>query len=285
MKDLLDLINMIISNVIDKDYKSREFPDKDDFLKHMQKIRQFAMNNNEKALDYFTYAFGNTGYLKEIASVGGWLDDFSRIEKEFGYLVGEYRVNTKNDPRITNFVDPATLGNSFASNPGKIILSDEKYNTIVNLHKKGLFNSLFSRGKKRTLAIDIFFGDTNPAIVVSLKPLLVAAYSFDLDAVVILTFPDEYVKQYQLEMHSHLISVNVYYTRKAHMDIYYGKYYSAWADFGPTIVNFLTDDTNRLKDLVEAMPKCLWVHVQSLAEEYLSKHPRFSRPGFWFIKE
>jgi hypothetical protein len=53
-------------------------------------------------------------------------------------------------------------------------------------------------------------GDSNPAVVVSVDPLRVAAYSPDLDSVAMLAFPNNFVDIYNLEIGTKLITVNTY---------------------------------------------------------------------------
>lgn len=53
-------------------------------------------------------------------------------------------------------------------------------------------------------------GDVQPAVVISLEPLLVACYSDELDAVTIQYLPSELISKLGLKMYSRLLTVNGY---------------------------------------------------------------------------
>ena len=56
----------------------------------------------------------------------------------------------------------------------------------------------------------VWFGDSRAAVVVDTNPLLVASYSDDLDAVVVLQFPQWLVKEHHLETGAKLGAVNTF---------------------------------------------------------------------------
>ena len=135
--------------------------------------------------------------------------------------------------------------------------------------------------QKAKLEEYIKFGDTQPAIVVSISPLIVAAYSDEMDAVVALKFPKQFVREYNLELFSKLISVNVYsYGFTISEDIEIGPgYYRRYVNFTPTIVDFLSEiqkiDCHKIN-----IPEKTWDYVKYLALKYpLNKF----RKGYWFI--
>lgn len=57
-------------------------------------------------------------------------------------------------------------------------------------------------------------GDSRAAIVASIKPLVVSAYSDELDAVILVQFPDVLVSQYALEVGDQLIACWIYPSRR-----------------------------------------------------------------------
>jgi hypothetical protein len=165
---------------------------------------------------------------------------------------------------------------TYASNPGGLKLDKQKWKEIITARKPKGF-------PKSRLKGCIKLGDTNPAIVASLDPLLVAAYSEDMDAVIMLKFPQEYIERYNLKKQDKLITINIYFTQLLHKDIFAGENCSnQWEDFMPTIGNFVSSDIDKIKAHTENIPEELWQHVQHLAEDYLSKHNGLYREGFWF---
>jgi len=67
-------------------------------------------------------------------------------------------------------------------------------------------------GQIAKLVYQTIWGDANPAMVVGVKPdaLFVAAYSADIDCVVLLRFPVEFAIDQQLKAGSRLIALNSY---------------------------------------------------------------------------
>jgi hypothetical protein len=117
-----------------------------------------------------------------------------------------------------------------ATNPGLLALSDAKLAVLqpeLYFHKAPIRNLLLHSWSIATLVSHVVHwpfphqiingirqhlwdGDCNPAVVVSTLPLCVAAYTIDIDTVVLLSFPDTFVLDYGLTLGSRLISVNTY---------------------------------------------------------------------------
>ena len=108
---------------------------------------------------------------------------------------------------------------SFASDSGGIKLSAIK---LRRFHPNafglsGLLYSVVSSIRFRSivhvrteLKEHLMYGDSRAAVVVSLSPLLVAAYTDELDCVAMLRFPDELVTEYKLVRYSRLLTTNTY---------------------------------------------------------------------------
>lgn len=131
----------------------------------------------------------------------------------------------------------------------------------------------------------ISYGDTQPAVVVSENPFIVAAYSDEMDAVVLLKFPVILAQINGIKLHDKLVSVNGYGRDNeiAH-DIFVGEnYLGNWTDFIPLIGDLLSDDTDRLNQHKSNIPEFLWDYVRMLGENYWRDHKDLVRSGFWFI--
>lgn len=181
------------------------------------------------------------------------------------------------------FIDPNTV----ASVEGGIKLSHIKWFEIKHIY------SISLEGRKRLRKIFpierecLFFGSVEPAVVVSVKPLLISVYSEDMDAVLLLQFAPAYVERYSLSIGSRLISVNTYGNERAlSNDIFVGEGYSGdWTDFTPHIADFLSRDTKKINEHKANISENQWSYVEKLGKEYLQEHSELSRNGFWFIKK
>ena len=128
----------------------------------------------------------------------------------------------------------------------------------------------FDKSSRKTAQNALMFSSTNPAMVMSIDPLLIAAYSSDIDAVAMLQYPQQMLEIYNLEKYDKLITVNGYLTAVIHKDLFPGPESSrTWKDFFPTIVDFLTSDYIQLRKHKQNIPEVLWNYVKCLGEDYL----------------
>ncbi len=131
------------------------------------------------------------------------------------------------------------------------------------------------------------FGDTQPAIVYSAKPLVVSAYSDELDAVLFLSFPDELTDKYELNRGDRLTAATVYtefgYGEPAN-DIDPGEKRSGkYIDFVPVIQLFCGANDEKIKAKTALFDEETWSRVTRLTEERAA-HPTEPRQGFYFMK-
>jgi hypothetical protein len=128
-----------------------------------------------------------------------------------------------------------------ATNPGLIPLSDKRYRKLHH-------------------------GDGQPAVVISTKPLRVAAYSVDLDAVALLRFPFRLVKEFDLEVGDRLLSTNSYKNdEEPDGDLRLGPdYMGVWNGFWPMIADFVTEDLDALEECKARISKPLWKRAETL---------------------
>lgn len=122
-------------------------------------------------------------------------------------------------------------------------------------------------------------GDVQPAIVISLDPLLVACYSDELDAVTVQYLPSELIPKLKLQMYSKLLTVNGYGKRPT-KDVTLGpKALGNYASVTSIIADLYTDDTLRLNTLKNAFEEEWWNHTVNLGRKYLEDHPGMARNG------
>lgn len=182
----------------------------------------------------------------------------------------------------------------YAENHGNAKFSYKKYYQIraMIFSKFGSFKNL---GAKMNADMRIKYvmevlklGDAQPALVISLDPFLIAAYSDEMDAVVMLKFPMELAERYGLSVGSRLAASCVYSEgRRSETsdDIFPGEGYSGnYRSFMPIVQLFLASNEDEVKANVSLFDEDRWRRVETLAEDYRKKHPGLSRDGFVCFK-
>ncbi len=177
---------------------------------------------------------------------------------------------------------------STASDPGQLTLSHDKLQVLrPDLYGlSGLWHSIkVLLGKawdqKEYVERQLLRGDSRAAVVMSVAPLLVAAYTDEFDCVAMLRFPDEFVAQYRLKVGTRLLTVNFYDDETAQADdlILGPKHSGRWTNFGPLIADFLTADQQRLLARKKQISDSEWQRTFAMGQEYLKRHPRKARDG------
>jgi len=182
-----------------------------------------------------------------------------------------------------------TLDDStFASDPGRITLSHDKLRVLrPDLYGlRGLWKSLRSvlgvgRPERVYIEEQMQHGDSRAAVVVSTCPLLIAAYTDELDCVAMLRFPDEFVHQHQLSDGTRLLTVNCY-GRAPYCapDLIFGPNYKhRWTGFHPIIAEFVTEHDRRVEARKREIPEEEWQRAYSMGKEYLKLRPGVARDG------
>lgn len=182
---------------------------------------------------------------------------------------------------------------STASNPGFFNLSHEK---LARLHPEllpggGIWHWLCHwvgnpRDTVKEIAYCLHEGDCRAAIVVSLEPLLVAAYSDEFDGVVLLRFPPQLAAIHHLAVGERLLTVNNYIQSLAtrQTDIRRGERSTGqFTGFIPLIADFLTDDSQRLSEIKQKIGEDEWVRAHALGMQKLEVRwppPRNGRPRY-----
>lgn len=187
---------------------------------------------------------------------------------------------------------------SQASRPGGIPLSDER---LRRFHPelygiRGFFFSLLNKESgvsakdaRSTFRHALSGGDVQPAVVVSVEPLIVAAYSDDLDAVVLLEFEGRLVGEFGLARGQRLVSVNTYFPmqyRHLGPDIEMGPdSTNAWGNVTNYIADFLTEDTEALRQAKQGIRSEEWDKLNERLSARLTKNirPRDGSPLYCHI--
>ncbi|HET6883385.1 MAG TPA: hypothetical protein VFI31_24760 [Pirellulales bacterium] len=184
------------------------------------------------------------------------------------------------------FMNPNASEGTQASDPARVALSLEKLAQLSPEPPwwRRQLASLMGKRSDRELRVQrltrhLLLGDSRAAVVISLKPLLVAAYSEDIDCVALLRFPDSFADRDHLAKGSRLLTVNVYSRTAAH-DLAPGPGATGdWGDFMPVIAEFLSDDVARIEARKREIPEAEWRRATELAELALHDDRIGIRPG------
>ncbi len=229
------------------------------------------------------------------AQTGG--DDWqSKLPASVGWLLLLTLVGVLCSPAVAKLVRgyarlPVSVGGS-ASNPGGFRLSHSK---LKRFHPelyglRGICHNLFLNTQvlpvqhfRNLVAEHLMLGDSRAAIVMSTNPLLVAAYSDDLDCAVLLEFGRSLVRDYGLRAGSHLLTVNTYLSSGAAgspPDIVRGPQARApWVDFRPLIADFLVDDCEQLAQRKNGISQAEWARAYACGAECLKRSGFTPRSG------
>jgi hypothetical protein len=178
---------------------------------------------------------------------------------------------------------------SAASNPGRVSLSRAKVRELaprlyVSPGRIGswiswLFGMMLTR--RAALKMHMRYGDARAAVCVSVKPLIVAAYSDDFDGVVLLQFPQALAERYKLKAGSTLITVNTYdLDGKGRGDIVRASAQETpFVDFMPVIADFVTDDRERIAELKKTISKQEWTRCYQIGARAMKQPKTLFRDG------
>jgi hypothetical protein len=189
--------------------------------------------------------------------------------------------STGNDAEVpprqrTRYHDDST----YATDPVPVVVDDRR----LRLFCPQLFGWSGRKAENKRLrgiiSEHMRFGDSRAAVVVSSNPLLVAAYTDELDCVSILRFaPGMPIPE--LPIGWRLLTVNTYKRGKdLDADLFPGPLQiPRWVGFYPIIADFICgnqDVVDRRKDEIDERE---WERTLRFGSEYLSTHPGLNRDG------
>lgn len=177
---------------------------------------------------------------------------------------------------------------TFASHPGLVVLSEAKLQRL----QPELFHTGWRAwlnpvpyGKEYWLARlreQLSNGDSRAAIVVHLQPLLIAAYTDELDCVAMLHFDEALAAEHSLQTGARLLTVNTY-SRLEHglaPDLTPGPDdYGQYGNFAPFIAEFLSEDNERIAQRKSQIEEDEWQRTRQMGEAYLKQHGFKARDG------
>lgn len=180
------------------------------------------------------------------------------------------------------FTEKDLFAPSQASDPGRVTLSEEYLERLApDLFK----NPLILDGLLNEIRHHLAGGDSRAAMVMKTSPLLVAAYTDELDCVAVLEFPEYLVEEHELEIGSRLLTVNVYFHLTSSgiaPDLSPGsEKYDRFGNFQPYIAEFFSEDIERIGLRKLEISEAEWDKARTMGEAWLadpSKKARCGRP-------
>jgi hypothetical protein len=179
--------------------------------------------------------------------------------------------------------------NSFASDPGGIRLSHEKmcsfhpelyqYQGWCNrIQRKFTKSQKFWQTRHRE---HLQTGDSRAALVVSINPLLIAAYTDEFDCIAMLQFSQQLLSKYDLAVGKRLLTVNIYQPKGSLAnDLEHGSAsFRRYFNFSPLIAEFLSFDYDRIEQRKAEISENEWKRTLELAQTYLDRHGTQARDG------
>jgi hypothetical protein len=188
----------------------------------------------------------------------------------------------------TSIVSKKAETPSTASDPGLIRVSHEKLRLLrPDLYGlAGLWKSLRRRfGAKESdqlayIERQLQRGDSRAAVVISVSPLQVAAYTDEMDCIALLRFSDDFTHRYSLAPGSRLLTVNFYGQSRPDHDLIPGpRDLKNWTSFHPIIADFVSDDTARLQARKGQISEEEWERCEAMGREYTKIRPKLARDG------
>jgi hypothetical protein len=175
--------------------------------------------------------------------------------------------------------------NTYATLPGELPLSEAKLRRLQpELFTDGTFRCSATCAKlhpaaelRERIAEHMQLGCANAAVVLSLDPVLVAAYADDLDGVVLLAFPRTFAEEHRLAVGTRLLTVNTFdrFTLESTGELAYacdiipGPRRTDWSNFHPYIAEFLSDDADGIAARKAAIEEEIWPRARALGEQHL----------------
>lgn len=164
--------------------------------------------------------------------------------------------------------------NPSASDPGRIELAADK----LFLLSPELEND---RDAVERIKWYLWDGDSRAAVVMSIDPLVIAAYTDEFDAVALLAFPPELVKRYALKPGYKMLTVNTYELGEGSASDLekVESFGSRYRNFTPLIAEFLTRDATRVNERKRQIPREEFDRANLLGERAMKRAATRYRNG------
>ena len=179
-----------------------------------------------------------------------------------------------------------------AENPGNAKLKYKKFYQVRRLACKTVKEQMAYDMCTQFIGNVLMRGDTQPAVVRSAAPLVISAYSDEMDAVIFLKYPDELAATYSLKPGDRLVTSVTYVPIQGNVapDIFPGSGFSGlYGNVIPLVQLFFggkkqilfAGGDEEIRNRISIFPEELWERVEKLTEEYASRG--MCRDGLFFV--
>jgi hypothetical protein len=171
-----------------------------------------------------------------------------------------------------------------ASHPGQFKVDQKLFAALEpELFNPGILQRLFGSPGQRKYWLEhvpehMHYGDSRAALVIELKPIVIAAYTDELDCIAWLQFPAKYQAPIALSRDQRLLTVNTYARRQGGVaaDLILGPGDTGhWGNFSPIIAQFISSDVEAMERRVKEIEEREWQRCAELAQST----PRRMRDG------
>lgn len=210
-------------------------------------------------------------------------------------LVGRYAgysmANSKNPLETLTFrryePNPYFVSTSKHELAAELTISDSKYEMLepeLYGYKKAplTIKKGVPANVKKYIKTVFQHGICNPAFVYQLNPLIIVAYSYEIDCIIPIQFPKTYQPPVVLKLNQRLLSVNTYGRNNDVIedDLIEGpESINEWKDFAPHIAELYSDDISLIKEKKAAIEEKYWEKLVILTKEYFEVFPKRYRLG------
>jgi hypothetical protein len=171
-----------------------------------------------------------------------------------------------------------------ASDPGGIYLNKiklESFRIELPFYKKVFASTQYPPSMIKE---HLLLGDSRAAIVLDVsESLIVGAYTDELDCVVLLQFPLNIAREYNLVAGHKLLTVNTYFSgSKVVKDLNAGpESFGRYSNFYPLIADFLSDDISAIESRKLEIDNNEWLKVANMGKAIVNSgsiKPRNGNP-------
>ena len=132
-------------------------------------------------------------------------------------------------------------------------------------------------------------GDTQPAIVLSVSPFIISLYSDEFDAVIFLSYPEEWAGRYQLKEGSRLTVSCSYFVKTQYNtypdDLIPGEGCSGrFHDLNPYVQLFWGKNEEKIRTHTRFFDEKEWAYVEKLTKRHAFHHRDLVRDGLQHIR-
>jgi hypothetical protein len=183
--------------------------------------------------------------------------------------------------------NPYFVSTSKAKLAAELTVSDAKYAVLEpEQYGYGKAPLVITKGvpadiKKYTKTV-FEHGICNPAYVYQMNPLMIVAYSYEIDCVIPILFPKNYQPPIALKLNQRLLSVNTYGRNNNIIedDLNEGsESINEWKNFSPHIAELYSDDILLIEEKKASIEERYWLKLPLLTKEYFEVNPKRYRLG------